>query len=571
MTPQNLAKIIILWLSANILYTNITTLAQTPKYFWNTYGSSGDIKEIDSEVLVYNDSLFIVSAKQLDFVSSATKILLWGIDGKGNMIWQKSFGEEEAYNRKSKINLTPQKNINFITYAFPNDTNKVAVSHFIEVDSKGETIIKKVIQDSISNKYTFFYNILNVPNGYLLSRSSFYIIDNDIKPKPNLVKINYSGEMIWHRQFPEFDSGFIKNLTPANDGGYYLSGSYEKEENRDIFLIKTDSLGNDEWKTSKDSVKIENFEQTHEINKDTLVGIFKYFIEEENKGTMYIAKFDKNFNIFSYSPEFNEKTTALLQNHQDHTWIGVAPFLEGSIYIGLEFFKLDAQGNLLWRRLYGKPAYSFYDGGDIQTLSDGSFVIVSSKENGKQSDVILFKVNCMGLQTEPQAYFETEITETSNILRFHNLSTAVYPDSTDGGHFVWDFGDGNTSSLQNPEHSYDRSGTYRVVLKGIVCKDTSVYHQDIFVKVPPPANYQWQLSSLHNRQGTLSLLYDIPEEGNHSFRLYDMLGREVLQQTLLSATRGAADIPLSALSAGSYVACLYKDNERIFIQKIILQ
>lgn len=592
MTPKNLAKIIILWLSANILYTNINTLAQTPKYFWNTYGSDS-LQEMGLDILMYNDSLFVINGVEFDPYSDAQKVLLWGINGKGNQVWRQSFGEYDGPHSALQMCLSPKRAVTFIFHYRPFYAGGTSFLHFVQVDSTGHTTQYKPVIDSVSLLHNVLYEIKNTQDadGYLLGGFSRDTTTTGTYDKPSLMKINEAGQVVWHQLYDNsFYPGNLNRISYSDDGGYYLSGYTNAIISNstpygDSFLIKADAQGKQQWQITKDWADNEGLGDLYEMADSTLVGYYIYenwdttgFVPKRLERCSIVANFDKNLNMFWNSPCLckNRGVVRLLRGDKQ-TWIGAGEYFDTeNEWLRIELFKLDNQGNIIWQRFYGDDPEITYYVGDLGTLSDGSLIIsgrvVGSSNNVPgASDMLLFKVNCMGLQTEPQAYFETEITETSNILRFHNLSTAVYPDSTDGGHFVWDFGDGNTSSLQNPEHSYDRSGTYRVVLKGIVCKDTSVYHQDIFVKVPPPANYQWQLSSLHNRQGALSLLYDIPQEGNHSFRLYDMLGREVLQQTLLSATRGAADIPLSALSAGSYVACLYKDNERIFIQKIILQ
>ncbi|MEP7196252.1 MAG: PKD domain-containing protein [Saprospiraceae bacterium] len=58
-----------------------------------------------------------------------------------------------------------------------------------------------------------------------------------------------------------------------------------------------------------------------------------------------------------------------------------------------------------------------------------------------------------------------------------NLNTFNFIDSSiAAGSWFWDFGDGNTSTLQNPEHTYDSAGIYKVslVIKGLYCNDDSV-------------------------------------------------------------------------------------------------
>ena len=84
--------------------------------------------------------------------------------------------------------------------------------------------------------------------------------------------------------------------------------------------------------------------------------------------------------------------------------------------------------------------------------------------------------------------------------------------------YSWDFGDGFTSSLPNPNHQYDTSGTYTVCLSievgqdstctDIICSNNTC--QNINVTVPPPCNLninytQINVSSYGGSDGSIDL------------------------------------------------------------------
>jgi len=94
--------------------------------------------------------------------------------------------------------------------------------------------------------------------------------------------------------------------------------------------------------------------------------------------------------------------------------------------------------------------------------------------------------------------------------------------STGGGTYLWDFGDGNTSTDENPVHTYASSGPYTVTLtltndcgndvytQTIAVSTVSVYNRDIQMEVyPNPTNdaimiktdYAMQLVELFTMQG----------------------------------------------------------------------
>lgn len=64
--------------------------------------------------------------------------------------------------------------------------------------------------------------------------------------------------------------------------------------------------------------------------------------------------------------------------------------------------------------------------------------------------------------------------------------------SQNGDSYLWDFGDGNISDLDNPSHSYSEPGTYTVSLTttSIQCESVTTT-QEITVLIPPTPNFQF--------------------------------------------------------------------------------
>ncbi|PKP44808.1 MAG: hypothetical protein CVT95_10690, partial [Bacteroidetes bacterium HGW-Bacteroidetes-12] len=77
---------------------------------------------------------------------------------------------------------------------------------------------------------------------------------------------------------------------------------------------------------------------------------------------------------------------------------------------------------------------------------------------------------------------------TAGVISFANNSTVAVPDNITS--YNWDFGDGNTSTLQSPTHTYTAAGTYNIQL--IVetnngCADTSIV--PIIIYPAPTADF----------------------------------------------------------------------------------
>jgi PKD repeat protein len=101
---------------------------------------------------------------------------------------------------------------------------------------------------------------------------------------------------------------------------------------------------------------------------------------------------------------------------------------------------------------------------------------------------------------------------------FTNLSTSM----NNTLNYFWDFGDGNTSSIQNPSHTYTTSGTYTITLIASDCifTDTSIYTIQIgtnsmkestgseFELYPNPTTKQLNLMVGSNLLGSVYTVYD---------------------------------------------------------------
>jgi len=160
------------------------------------------------------------------------------------------------------------------------------------------------------------------------------------------------------------------------------------------------------------------------------------------------------------------------------------------------------------------------------------------------------------LLTEPQAAFAYQTTAGSNLVELVNQSQYVYPDSIDGGHYIWDFGDGSPpfrcgqgygACPDVVTHEYAAAqGQYTATLTAVVCSDTSAASQTMAVlwNEVGDAHLPPQLYVTPNpATDLLHVAPSAPVSGN--FCLYDVWGREVRRVALSAApqTLSVSDLP----------------------------
>ena len=121
--------------------------------------------------------------------------------------------------------------------------------------------------------------------------------------------------------------------------------------------------------------------------------------------------------------------------------------------------------------------------------------------------------------------------------------------------YVWDFGDGTTSTEENPQHNYANEGPYTITLTAINCDKQSVStqvkttlgtsqfeHKNITV-YPNPATSTWNIASTNDTITNISVV--------------DIMGKVVLNLKPESST---AQIDTIQLSAGIYIAKVEAGN-----------
>jgi len=106
-------------------------------------------------------------------------------------------------------------------------------------------------------------------------------------------------------------------------------------------------------------------------------------------------------------------------------------------------------------------------------------------------DVALIVSNPAGTDTlNSTAMITVDDVPEVAFLAVNNLTTVTFTNqSTNATSYLWDFGDGNSSMLANPEHSYMQEGTYTVVLTATNACGTVTESQTIVVNQLPSAGF----------------------------------------------------------------------------------
>jgi hypothetical protein len=158
------------------------------------------------------------------------------------------------------------------------------------------------------------------------------------------------------------------------------------------------------------------------------------------------------------------------------------------------------------------------------------------------------------LINNPSANFSESIS--GNTATFTNSSSSV--NST--LNYSWDFGDGNTSSIQNPSHTYATNGTYTVTLIASNCIFSDTITNTIQIgtnsmEENTNANFEFYPNPVTNQ---ITLKVDNQLLGS-IYTICDNTGKSVLNGYILSEN---SVINLENLSKGFYLLSIAENLER---------
>lgn len=257
-----------------------------------------------------------------------------------------------------------------------------------------------------------------------------------------LIKTDSNGNKDWDKIFGTDDRECGSSVAQTSDGGYIITGyttSYGAG-GEDVWLIKTDSNGNEIWNKTFGGV---NDETGYFVVQTSDGG---YFItgKTESYGTgivnLWLIKTDSKGNV-----EWNFTKDLLIPEHicyvtysclgkqtSDEGYI-IAGWINNGDIIGYDILlmKVDSKGNEEWNKTFGN--YSVDQATSVQQTKDGGYIIVGNyKETKDREDIIFGKISNHGawlIKTNSDGNEEWNKT-------FRGLSAYSGLQSSDGGYVI---------------------------------------------------------------------------------------------------------------------------------------
>ncbi|HKR07482.1 MAG TPA: PKD domain-containing protein [Bacteroidia bacterium] len=146
--------------------------------------------------------------------------------------------------------------------------------------------------------------------------------------------------------------------------------------------------------------------------------------------------------------------------------------LSGCAYNNIITFNNTTTGGVTYTWDFGDGNASVLQNPTHSYANPGSYTVKLIATNGFGCNSIVIQTNYITISPAPNVSFTSDYTSTCDVNQVFNFTgsgTAVTS-------WFWNFGDGTTSTLQNPSHTYSSSGSYNVSLiatNSFGCTDTA--------------------------------------------------------------------------------------------------
>jgi len=297
--------------------------AEPPPVEWTrTYGGAHGEECTSGQQT--SDNGFILTGDTDSFGDSLHgDIYLVKADSMGNLQWQRTFGSPNGAEHGAFVQQTTDNGYIIAGWAGG------AGSLLLKTDSLGNLQWQRLYATDSPPQYLMCVR-QTADGGYVASGGRMAALQYaDLY----LLRTGSSGESLWTKSFSDYGEG--SSVIVAGDGGYVITGLYEPPsaetaafyENRKLYLMKTDSMGNQEWR------------QTYPNN-----GV--------NVGSAVLLAPDGGYVVAG------EGRSLVPGNSMD-----------------VLLMKTDAQGNLVWKKTYGGEKWDGARGQCVGQTADGGYIV----------------------------------------------------------------------------------------------------------------------------------------------------------------------------------------------------
>ncbi len=393
-----------------ILCLIIVSKSQEPIYFNNIYQNQDNFA-VGLTILETGDG-YVGYGGTEDPNNIGQMLLLFKIDKQGEELIWKPFGENyHSYypgNIGGAMVITHDDNFALACHYGYNDQTFASL---IKLDYNLDTLWKK---DYNFQTYTVGLNCIEVQDhGFLISGWTW---ESGANTDALIIKTDSTGDYQWHKFYGDelVEYGLNTNETP--DGGYLIGGlKWEAgiDHSLDAMVIKTDSLGNEEWTQYYGNPDVDDDMALVAVADDgnyLLATVYGEWVitPDARTGRLCLIKIDHEGNIIWQKKIGPKMRTSYIKNLRftfDNNLIASGFFMDDttSNYIYKGFIcKFSQEGDSIWMRDYNQynNQYDMNFFYDVYPTSDNGYIATGQAHPDMDNNKLwIVKVDSLGCDT----------------------------------------------------------------------------------------------------------------------------------------------------------------------------
>ncbi len=445
-----------------------------------------------------------------------------------------------------------------VTYGDKDQTLKTYCMGVLALNKKG-TVLKKSRYCYGENKIVRYGRSLTLSNGNVAhygTLQQYDTVKKDFTTWTALTMFTPMGDTLWTKQYLDSNRHVVaRSLAETNDSGLWLIGDETiNSSNRDPLIYKVDGFGN----------LISSHTLPH-IGVGAIYSVVehangKYYVGgnagDRQVPKIYIAELDSNMQAtwIKYYPSGVGHAAFVAPSKDGSIIFGSDTLTSGhpsSIYTSRkQIFKIDTNGNIIWRKIHDEPGEANYYDKIIENSSGHLYV------NGRKKP------------QEGIHYTLTKLTPDGDTIWMHRYAY----ENIEVINYLWDMvatEDGGVLMVGDvrPNGSrYQDVWLVKVDSNGCInndCEKTLVY--DMRVSVKESSNDIDNLSVFPNPSSGVFEINGLMPTEEYRFTIIDNLGQLILEESLVGN-----EIHAEQLTSGVYFLNVFENESLITTQKLII-
>ncbi len=407
------------------------------------------------------DGGYIVAGWTYSLDSDSVDVYILKLNSKGQLEWQKTFGENKddmansirqttdggyivagltesfgsggydvyvlKLDSKGWVDTTPPE-VKFIS---PSDGVELGGTIDINIDAKDNYDLEKVtlyidgkkVKEYTSGPYKYSWDSSKATEGTHTITAEAVDSSGNVGTKSVTMIMDRIEDVSWHKTFGGLDSDEAKLGQQTKDGGYIVAGSTYSfgSGSQDAYILKLNAKGDLEWQKTfggKDDDEAKSIQQTKDSGY-IVAGWTKSF--GSGGYDVYILKLNAKGDLEwqkTFGGEYDDVANSI-QHTKDGGYIVAGLTNSYGSRKDVYILKLNAKGEIEWQKTFGGE----YDdvANSIQQTTDGGYVVAGYKGG----NVYILKLNSKG-DLEWQKTFGGEYNDIANLIQ----------QTTDGGYIV---------------------------------------------------------------------------------------------------------------------------------------